>query len=60
MIALVTPLAITMRMEVVRRKKVIVCTVGVILLSIFGDFVSLTCADCCYALELPMSSHAGI
>ena len=59
MIALVTPLVIAMRMELMRRKKVIVCTVGVILLSIFGEFMNLTLAEHT-AFELPMTSYADV
>ena len=59
MIALVTPLVTAMRMEVTRRKKVIVWTVGVVLLSIFGELVDLTNAGYA-ALEFLMNPCSGI
>ncbi len=56
MTALVVPLAMTTRMEVIRRKKVMTLIAGVILVSMIGVLMSMRLADCAI-LGTPMSSY---
>lgn len=59
MIALVVPLAMTTRMEVIRRKTVMTLTAGMILVSIIRVLMSMSLANCAI-LWILMSSYTNV
>ena len=56
MTAFVVPLAMTTRMEVIRRKKVMTLIAGVILVSMICVLMSMKLANCA-TLGIPMSPY---